>query len=596
MTYQPDVVVELAFGSGYSTPAASRTWTDVSTYVEAAQGITIGFGRADELSTADANTLSLTLDNSDGRFTAGLASGAYYPDVKIGTPIRVTTTPVGGTASVRFVGFVDEWPVAWDGTDNYASATITATSRLARLGLDAGLRSIAAETINADAPVAYYPFNEEADAGQANDIASQGATALYANGGWPVFEFGVAIGVGTDESTGLAMYGGQYLWSSIHDGPTTSGAMTIEGFFVTTGTGGTLFRNDVIYASLSGGYLFGGRLFGGYTASASRYDDGALHHVAVTVSGTTAALYADGVHLGNATIAAYSGEGTLAAGEAFVGTLAHFAIFDYALSAGQIAEHAEAGLTGFAGESTDDRMARYAALAGVAATETNFAAGTTDCDHVDATDATAVDLMRQVETTEFGVLFDAPDGTLMFHGRAHRLDATAAVTLDMGAHLVGSDFSPKLDRTGLANDATVTNIAGGVVGRSIDTDSRDYYGPAVVSLTTLSTDADEPPLMAAWIVATRAEPIPRVPTLTVNLLDFDASPSQNDVLALTIGDRVDVDNLPSQAAASTESYFVEGYTETITEATYDLTFNVSPAATWLGVSSDFDAWLDPGLP
>ncbi len=41
---------------------------------------------------------------------------------------------------------------------------------------------------------------------------------------------------------------------------------------------------------------------------------------------------------------------------------------------------------------------------------------------------------------------------------------------------------------------------------------------------------------------------------------------------------------------------MEGYTETITEATYDLTFNVSPAATWLGVSSDFDAWLDPGLP
>src|SRR5687768_13135208 len=110
-SYMPDVQVEIAFDSGYTTPAASRTWTDVSAYVELADQIDIGFGRQDERSTADANDLSLTLDNTDGRFTAHRSASPYYPNVKIGRPIRVKVTPPGGSTVTRFVGFIDEWPV-----------------------------------------------------------------------------------------------------------------------------------------------------------------------------------------------------------------------------------------------------------------------------------------------------------------------------------------------------------------------------------------------------------------------------------------------------------------------------------------------------
>ncbi len=45
--YMPDVKVEIAFDSGWSTAAASRTWTDVSQYVELAEGISITVGRQD---------------------------------------------------------------------------------------------------------------------------------------------------------------------------------------------------------------------------------------------------------------------------------------------------------------------------------------------------------------------------------------------------------------------------------------------------------------------------------------------------------------------------------------------------------------------
>src|SRR5690349_6657791 len=106
----PDVTVAIAFNAGYLTPAASRTWTDVSDYVENDRGITINVGRQDERSTADANTLSLTLDNRDGRFTATKTSGPYGANLKLGRPIRVQADPVDGAIQTEFVGFIDELP------------------------------------------------------------------------------------------------------------------------------------------------------------------------------------------------------------------------------------------------------------------------------------------------------------------------------------------------------------------------------------------------------------------------------------------------------------------------------------------------------
>ncbi|HKY57857.1 MAG TPA: hypothetical protein VJL80_07450, partial [Aeromicrobium sp.] len=130
-TFMPDVTVEIAFDSGYTTAAASRTWTDVSAYVEADDILSIARGRGDEFSTPQPSRLSLTLDNRDGRFTPEYASGAYYPNVKKGRPIRVRATwPLGGggTTHYRFLGYIDEWPVQWPGGGaEMSTVTISAT-------------------------------------------------------------------------------------------------------------------------------------------------------------------------------------------------------------------------------------------------------------------------------------------------------------------------------------------------------------------------------------------------------------------------------------------------------------------------------------
>lgn len=62
----PKVTVEVAFDGGPFS--SSYTWTDVSDYVEAFK---VKRGRNSELDRIEAGTLSLTLDNSDGRFTPG---------------------------------------------------------------------------------------------------------------------------------------------------------------------------------------------------------------------------------------------------------------------------------------------------------------------------------------------------------------------------------------------------------------------------------------------------------------------------------------------------------------------------------------------
>lgn len=102
----PNVTVEIAFDSGYTTPAASRTWTDVSAYVEGAQALTINRGRADEVSQVQPSRLALTLNNADGRFTPRLTTGAYYPDVKKGRPVRVSTSLM---SNATFDAGVTDW-------------------------------------------------------------------------------------------------------------------------------------------------------------------------------------------------------------------------------------------------------------------------------------------------------------------------------------------------------------------------------------------------------------------------------------------------------------------------------------------------------
>jgi hypothetical protein len=90
--------VEIAFGS--APLAGTYSWTDVTDYVKS---FNTDRGRDYELDQVQAGKASIVLDNADGRFTPGLASSPYFPNVIPRRRIRIRTTDplaVGGTTVV----------------------------------------------------------------------------------------------------------------------------------------------------------------------------------------------------------------------------------------------------------------------------------------------------------------------------------------------------------------------------------------------------------------------------------------------------------------------------------------------------------------
>ncbi len=86
--YTEATKVEISFGTFFGTP----TWNDVSQYVRVTDNqINIMRGRSEGQSQISPGECSLTMDNRDGRFTAGNTSSPYWPNVKIGKKIRVTS-------------------------------------------------------------------------------------------------------------------------------------------------------------------------------------------------------------------------------------------------------------------------------------------------------------------------------------------------------------------------------------------------------------------------------------------------------------------------------------------------------------------------
>jgi hypothetical protein len=86
MTVMPQAWAEIAFTKD---AGGNLLWRDVTDYVEWQAGVHISRRRSHELDEVQPGTLSLTLNNSDGRFTAGRTSSPYYPNVTLNRPIRI---------------------------------------------------------------------------------------------------------------------------------------------------------------------------------------------------------------------------------------------------------------------------------------------------------------------------------------------------------------------------------------------------------------------------------------------------------------------------------------------------------------------------
>lgn len=609
----PTTKVEIAFSTLPEDP--SPVWVDVTTSVRLTTGISITHGRQDQFEAVQAARLTLTLMNPDGRFTPGNVSSVYYPNVKKGRKIRVSETWAGSTY-VRFIGFIDEWPVTWaDASTVMADVQISATSRMARLGHGKTLPSIVEVEYLQDGPVAYYPVGDDQGSLQAGNVSatvqSPMAVTPFGGGSNSNISFGSATGPTTESLTAalftrVSATAGAYLLATLSG--FTSGAdpsVLLEAFVLANtaqemgiaqldGGDSSLYlalgvsatgKLTAKYATPSGGVV--------YTLTSSpTISDGLTHHVAVrqTTSGgfTTSTLFLDGTSAATITIGSSQYDMTRLVGgggvanSAFAGTLSHVAAYSgAAISDARIAQHSLAGSTGFSGESSGNRIHRLALYAGVPDGEIAFEVGlSTSITNQDTTGQQPITLMQDVAATEGGVLFDSRIGLLTFHGRSHRYNASSQLTLSTAHREIMPSLEPRLDDQDLVNDVSASRT-GGVSVRVVDPSSVAEYGTYREEIQLLTTSDNEVFDAASWKVYTASAPQVRVPTAEVELALL--SPAQTlIVLAREIGDRITLSGLPSQAPASSMDFFIEGWTETIADFSYRIVFNLS-AATLSGV-------------
>lgn len=598
----PTTTIEIAFTTAPNDP--SPVWVDVSQWWRTLSGIGITRGRSDEDSEVQPSKLSLTLENSDGRFTAGNVNSPYYPNVKKGRRIRVTQT-WATVAYRRISGYIDEWPVTWaDAKLTIAAAAITASSRMARLGRGAELRSIIEEEYLLDGPRAYYTMGDAEGSTQAGNGAEtqQPPMSFAGTGASPVF--GNATGPGTDGLTSVSFNAGKYL-AVVFDQPVVAAADTTytwEFFFNTSTTAlQRLGRLNTPNADTAQAFITaagklnilsnadGGAIYYDLITAAT-VSDGATHHALVraTISGgdLVSTLYLDGAQVDTDTYVGFpgfTGMNRLSAGgadglAAMTGVLTHVAVTagTTELTAARVDAHSDSGLNGFSGESSGNRIRRLALYAGVPDSEITFETGlSTSIANQLTNGKTALALMNDVVITESGVLFDAGDGELTFHGRSHRYNAASVLTLSAAVGEILS-MQPQLDDQGLVNDMTASREAG-ITVRAVDQDSILDYGLYRNSIALLTTSDAEVQDAANWKVFTGSQPQVKVPMVEVDLGQA-SSAQKTAILAREIGDRITITDLPVQAPAPVMDFFIEGITERIDEARYTVAFNMSPAA------------------
>lgn len=95
-------LVQISFTTN---PFAAPAWVSVTDYVES---LSIRRGRQHRLNRDEAGSLEVKLKNTDRRFEALFAAGAYYPNVDVRKRIRagITDAPI---TYITFEGFINKW-------------------------------------------------------------------------------------------------------------------------------------------------------------------------------------------------------------------------------------------------------------------------------------------------------------------------------------------------------------------------------------------------------------------------------------------------------------------------------------------------------
>lgn len=598
---------------------------DISSKVMNGDGYSISRGRADWIGSVTAGDLTLTLNNSDGRFTPGSTILGTPSPITVDQRIRVIegtrsggfgsgpfgVGPFGGGSVSVFTGYVKSWPVSWPAVvPTVAEVQITATDAQARAERWT-LRSMLEEEILRYNPTVYYSLSEDQGATSAGDTSGNQGPALKINtGGGDALAFGSdVLGITADGTTGVAFPGTPNAQFLATDGTVaTTGVQAVGVQFVTSavppvGAASIWQYGDAFDISLdSTGRLEGNRSGSPGLIGPASMTDGEPHFAVLVADPTTStfSMVIDGTVVASASSTfTTSGPGYLQVAttntglNTFAGTVAK-AVAWPTLTVAQ-AQSITALATGHS-EASTARLARFAAY-------TNLPVGALDTSlttvPAQATAGTSAwDAIQEVVDAEMGLAFVDGSGSLVFHNRS-RVSSKTAPDLTLDSQYVTPDVQPVTDDQQIVNYFEATAIGTGAPSVARDTDSEDAHGRYPVSQTYLVQTDAEALDRANWMVARQAEPFTRYGTLTINLYKMTADMAATVISLLDLNCWLRITSMASQnPGGAIVDVVVQGWNRSATGESWAVTCNVVARSLYTAFVLDDPTFgvLDSGSP
>lgn len=592
------------------------TWTDISSFVLYAQGVTFNRGRNAESQATSPGSLTFSVRTKPDGTTAVLP---------LRRPVRVSWQD-GSTWKVLWTGSVTERRQGWQNgvrgvteivcSDNLAVAERTlfeplAAQRAIAIGdlgfaipLDDNDEGGAPRDVSGRVrgprlrrrPVGEAPANSEPKFGAGfgpgssagvSDNSSVGFAGSI-SGGWCLNAYN-AVGnlSGLSGSTTLSVY----VW--VDDEPnyfnvalsvsTSAGALDI-GVFERKGAMQWGFVPDIINMGFS------------------TLTPGAWHHLAVTSNGSNNyALWVNGVKESETFGAAPANPGRSqvrvgasvrqfannvnsdATHGAYRGRVAMVAGFDKVLDANQIG--ALAGVVrGNVGESTLARFNRLVRLAGYATTDATMTPPPVGMMGVQAFRGKSVAaLLGEVASVEHSPLVPAKNGRFSLSSRVVRYNITGAA-LTLPAAAVAPSTSIITSEANLINVVNASRTGGAsMVVR--DASSIAAYGEHPTTVSWPCWTDSEAETYAAELLAKNKDPRPLTESLTIDVVATKASIDESAVINAEINDVVGLTGLPADSPLSDPLFYIEGISDSITPTSWIRTFNTTL------VPADTEVWL-----
>ncbi|OKI47239.1 hypothetical protein [Micromonospora sp. CB01531] len=615
------VRIRIAFGASIAADPATWAWTDVTQWWHVPDDVQITWGRSSGAEQPERSKISLTLKNTDGRFTSMDPRSPYWPNVRKWTPIQYDIDLGDGVGwRNRFSGFIRRWPLTWpDASGLMALAKIEAVGVLGRLGRGKPpSRSPLRRTIGASAPVAYWPVEDGKTAGQvASAIAGHPPLTLTGIVEFtPVDDYvdlGYTVRFGTSALVDLSA--GGRLSGTV---PAAATQATSTRWTVTVAAGGldpATTAGDVVlleWTTPGATPFVRWRLVAQKSPTRTQvvgYDAGGITTVLIDHIGLSFgfAQYAVSCRQTGANITVelylgdndpafetYSGPGTItgvvsvaanAAGTTSTAQMpfGHVAVWsaqkppvDFAGRVDASGTTVNAAWASFDAETAHVRFARLCAEDGVPLSvpavpdllATRMGAQQS---------GTSLDLYQHCEDADQGLIYEEGFG-LGYLPRASRYNALVALSIDVALGQLGMPFEPVDDDQALRNRWTVERFEG-ALAVAADQQSIDLQGEIEGSATVnLATD-DPLSEHASWRLHLSTVQEPRYPAVSINLATHPELAAA--WCACKPGGRVQVVNPPLQNPPGVVDQLVVGATETYRgRRSWRATLNVIPASPW----------------